>query len=197
MPSDTVPSLVSLHATHIFCVQCGLKCNDYDALGRHVMMEHTPAQRPTRPPRVEHKKLFHCGMCPKAFARKERLTGHVAVAHSSANPYKCQECGKVYARRDSLQNHQYVHTEEVDRVFGEACVSLTVNLDVGKAVQMCEMPRCLCTSGSPGGSYATAHWQKAVSMWVGTTSHGLQVTLIDSLPSCLAIARRILQERTA
>ena len=81
------------------------------------------------------KKKFPCLYCPKGYARKESLAGHVFF-HTDLKSVTCPICKKVTASKASLVSHLIMHKKK-DRPYGCSHCSryFKTSSDLGKHVR--------------------------------------------------------------
>ncbi|XP_039285288.1 gastrula zinc finger protein XlCGF7.1-like [Nilaparvata lugens] len=98
--SDASMEVVEEHQkTHrVFkCRSCGMRFTDKQHLLEHKRREHL------------EEKPFICGVCGKAFKRRDVMQRHEKL-HSSTDRFECSYCGKQFATRPSLITHEKKHS---------------------------------------------------------------------------------------
>ncbi|XP_069801581.1 PR domain zinc finger protein 15 isoform X4 [Dendropsophus ebraccatus] len=71
----------------------------------------------------DHKRVFQCNICSKAFRNSSNLSRHIR-SHGD-KLFKCEECAKLFSRKESLKQHvSYKHSRnEVDADYRYRCAT--------------------------------------------------------------------------
>ena len=80
------------------CKTCNKVSKTKWHLQRHILTNHTK----------EEDMPFHCSVCKKGLATKDRMDNHMEQVHQKTSNYQCKNCIKYFSSKKRLGKHVIV-----------------------------------------------------------------------------------------
>ena len=78
---------------------------------------------------IQRTNVFGCPVCRRAFSQRSEMELHLTT-HSNPKPHVCGICGKAFARKDNLKEHRLcVHPTATMTVIGATAADAASSVD--------------------------------------------------------------------